>query len=118
MILGTIGEYIKFLRQDRGYLLREFAEMIDLSPYYLCSIENGRRKNPNAKTLGKIYLALNLSKEEMEKLLDLYAMANGQASADIIDYIMENDDTRSQLRKERDSLPEKYWDIFIEKITK
>lgn len=51
----------------------------------------------------------------MEKLLDLYAKANGQVSADIIDYIMENDDTRLQLRKERGSVSKQ---LFIEKITK
>ena len=88
-----------------GIFLREFVEMIYLSPYYLCSIKNGRRINPNIKTLGKMYL-------------DLYAKANGQVSADIIDYIMENDDTRLQLRKERDSVSKQYWNIFIEKITK
>ncbi len=92
--------------------------MIELSPYYFCSIENGRRTNSKIKTLGKMYLSLKLRKEEMEKLLDLYAKANGQASADIIDYIMENDDTRLQLRKERDSISNQYWNIFIEKITK
>ena len=114
----TFGKYVSYLRTSRDYSLRELAEMIDLSPYYLCSIENGRRTNPNIKTLGKIYLALDLRKEEMEKLLDLYAKANGQASADIVDYIMENNDTRLQLRKERDSVSEQYWNIFIEKITK
>lgn len=118
MSIETFGKYVSYLRTDRDFSLREFAEMIDLSPYYLCSIENGRRTNPNIKTLGKMYLALNLRKEEMEKLLDLYAKANGQASADIIDYIMENDDTRLLLRKERDSVSKQYWNIFIEKITK
>ena len=86
MNIETFGKYVSYLRTDRDFSLREFAEMIDLSPYYLCSIENGRRTNPNIKTLGKMYLALNLRKEEMEKLLDLYAKANGQASADIIDW--------------------------------
>ena len=118
MRIETFGKYVSYLRTSRDYSLRKLAEMIDLSPYYLCLIENGRRTNPNIKTLGKIYLALNLRKEEMEKLLDLYAKANGQASADIVDYIMENDDTRLQLRKERDSVSEQYWNIFIEKITK
>ena len=47
--------------------------------------------------LGNSLFGHKLRKEEMEKLLDLYAKANGQASADIIDYIMDNDDTRTQL---------------------
>lgn len=118
MSIETFGKYVSYLRTSRDFSLREFADMIELSPYYLCSIENGRRTNPKISTLGKIYLALNLRKEEMEKLLDLYAKANGQVSADIIDYIMKNDDTRTQLRAERDSVYENYWNIFIEKITK
>jgi len=118
MIEKTFGEYVSYLRTSRNCTLRELAEMINLSPYYLCSIENGRRKNPKIKMLGKMYLALKLRKEEMEKLLDLYEKANGQASADIIGYTMENDDTRSQLRKERDNCSEEYWNKFIEKITK
>ena len=118
MSIETFGKYVSYLRTSRDFSLREFAEMIELSPYYLCSIENGRRSNPNIKTIGKMYLALNLRREEMEKLLDLYAKANGQVSADIIDYIMENGDARSQIRKQRDSISEQYWNIFIEKITK
>lgn len=118
MSIETFGKYVSYLRTSRDLSLRELADMIELSPYYLCSIENGRRTNPKIKTLGKMYLVLKLRKEEMEKLLDLYAKANGQVSADIIDYIMENNDTRSQLRKERDSASSKYWNIFIEKITK
>lgn len=114
----TFGEYVSYLRMSRDYSLRELAEMIDLSPYYLCSIEKGRKKNPNIKILGKMYVALKLSRKEMEKLLDLYANATGQASADIIDYIMKNDDVRSRLRKERDNCFEQYWNIFIGKITK
>lgn len=114
----TFGKYVSYLRTSRELTLREFAEMIEISPYYLCSIENGRRTSPKITTLGKMYLALKLRKEEMEKLLDLYAKINGQASADIIDYIMENDDNRVKLRAERDNTSERYWNIFIEKITK
>lgn len=100
MSIETFGKYVSYLRTSRDFSLREFADMIELSPYYLCSIENGRRTNPKIKTLGKMYLALNLRKKEMEKLLDLYAKANGQVSADIIDYIMKNDDMYTRLWRE------------------
>ena len=113
---NPFGEYISYLRTSRNYSLRELAEMIGISPYYLCSIENGRKKNPNIKILGKMYLAFDLRKEEMEKLLDLYAKANDQASADIVDYIMENDKLRSSIRDGRDEESERYWREFIERI--
>ena len=110
---NPFGEYISYLRTSRNYSLRELAEMIGISPYYLCSIENGRKKNPNIKILGKMYLAFDLRKEE---LLDLYAKANDQASADIVDYIMENDKLRSSIRDGRDEESEMYWREFIERI--
>ncbi len=69
----TLGEYISYLRQSRGYKLREFAEMIEISPYYLSNVENDVKNNPSIEILGRIYFALKLSKKEMEKLLDLHA---------------------------------------------
>lgn len=44
MSIETFGKYVSYLRTSRDFSLREFADMIELSPYYLCSIENGRRR--------------------------------------------------------------------------
>ena len=113
----TLGEYISYLRNSRNYALREFAEIIEISPFYLSSIENGRKSNPSIEILGKIYTALELSKTEMETLLDLHAKANGQASFDIVEYIMKNDDVRSGIRSDRDRSSDQYWNEFIKRIT-
>lgn len=116
MIYNTFGEYVSYLRQSRNYALRQFAEMIDISPFYLSSIENGRKSNPSVEILGRIYTVLKLSKSEMEHLLDLHAKANGTISLDIILYIMENERLCSLLRRERDKSSDDSWLNFISKI--
>lgn len=92
------------------------AEMIEISPFYLSSIENGRKSNPSIEVLGKIYTVLNLSKSEMEQLLDLHAKANGTISFDIISCLMENESLRSSLREKRDRNSDDNWFSFINKI--
>lgn len=87
--MENFGEYIQKCRESRCYKLREFAEVIEISPYYLSMIENGKKSNPKIQIIGRIYKALKLSKSEMEKLLYLYAKANDTVCSDIVDYIME-----------------------------
>lgn len=58
-----------------------------------------------------------MSKEEIEKFLDIHANLNGCVSYDIADFIMENDEDRRAIRSERDkpdSSPD--WEDFIDKI--
>lgn len=116
MIYNTFGEYVSYPRQSRNYTLRQFAEMIDIFPFYLSFIENGRKSNPSAEILGRIYTVLRLSKSEMVHLLDLHAKANGTISLDIILYIMENERLCSLLRKEWDKSSDDSRLNFISKI--
>lgn len=113
------GKYISYLRQSRNYALREFADMIGISPFYLCSIENGRKNNPSVEILGRVYNVLQLSKAEMEKLLDLHAEVNGCVSYDVVDYIVRNRNICSKIRSERDTSDTgSAWNDFINRITR
>ncbi len=115
--MENFGEYVQKCRESRCYKLREFAEIIEISPYYLSMIENGKKKNPKIQIIGRIYKALKLTKSEMEKLLYLYAKANDTVCSDIVDYIMENENIIRAIRYERDkqgSSPN--WNDFINKI--
>ncbi|GAW93138.1 helix-turn-helix domain-containing protein [Calderihabitans maritimus] len=58
------GSYLRSLREERGYTLREFAEKAGISPAYLSQIENNQ-KTPSIKTLQKLARALNLDKEQL-----------------------------------------------------
>ena len=50
----TFGEYIKEKRLEKGITLRGFAEIIDISPVYMCNLEKGRRPAPSEAIMEKI----------------------------------------------------------------
>lgn len=114
----TFGGFFKRCRVLRGYTQRDLAHMLGISPYYISLIETGKKVNPDVKIFGKLYEALNLSKDEMELLLYLHAKENNCVCCDLTDFIMQNDDIIDQLRSERDK-PNAHpnWDDFIKKIT-
>lgn len=115
----TFGRYLYFLRKSRKLTLRSLAEMINVSPYYLSLIENDKKSNPRPEILGRLYTALNLSKTEMETLLDLHAESNGGVSYDIAHYIIKNKDIKGLIRAKRDETEgAAYWDDFISDLTK
>lgn len=58
------GTYLRLLREERGYTLREFARMAGVSPAYLSQIE-AEKKTPSVRTLQKLARSLNLAKEEL-----------------------------------------------------
>lgn len=115
----SFGGYLCCLRKSRELSLRSLAERINVSPFYLSLIENGKKCNPSLEILGRIYAELKLSKAEMETLLDLHAECNGCVSYDIAYYIGKNKDIREYIRSERDKNDSiSSWDNFISDITK
>ncbi len=116
---NEFGKYIYELRIRAGYSQIRLAELTGVTPYYISYLESGRKKNPSIKIMAKMFSALNMSKEEIEKFLDIHAKENGCVSYDIADYIMENEDVRVSLRKSRDEpLSSPNWNDFINKINK
>lgn len=110
----AFGQYLRSLRNDRGYSLRELASKIEITPYYLCYIENGTKSNPSIKVIARLFKTLKMNKNEIETFLDLHAKANDCVSLDIVQYIMEHDEIRESVRHERDkdgAVPN--WDEFI-----
>lgn len=116
---NELGQYICELRTRAGYSQTKLAELVGVTPYYICYLESGRKINPSIKIMAGFFRELNMSKEEVEKFLDIHAKLNGCVSYDIADFIMENDEVRKAIRSERDkpdSFPD--WESFIEKINK
>lgn len=111
---NDFGMYIRKLRRDRNFSLKQFASEVGITPYYLSYIENGKKKNPNVKIMIKMFRVLKLEKSEIERFLDLHAKVNGIVSYDIVDFIMKHDEIRALIRSERDK-PDNYpnWDDFI-----
>lgn len=114
---NEFGKYLKIIREKNGYSLRELGRISGITPYYISYLENGKKTNPSVEIMAKLFKALNMSKLEIERFLDLYAKANNCVSYDIVDYIMGNDDIREYIRFKRDE-PDSSpgWDDFIKKI--
>lgn len=83
------GEYVRKLRTERTYSLKQLADEIEITPYYLSYIESGKKTNPNQKIIARMFVVLRMSKSEIEHFLDLHAKANGIVSYDIAEYIMQ-----------------------------
>lgn len=108
------GEYLRKLRNDRGYSLGDLADGVGVTPYYISYIENGKKTNPSKKIIANIFVKLKMTKAEIERFLDLHGKANGCVSYDIVEYIMSHDELREMIRLERDdpnTSPD--WDDFI-----
>ncbi len=114
---NEFGKYLKTIREKNGYSLRELGRISSITPYYISYLENGKKTNPSIEIMAKLFKALNMSKLEIERFLDLYAKVNNCVSYDIVDFIMENDDIREYIRSKRDE-PDSSpgWDDFIKKI--
>ena len=114
---NVFGKYLKTIREKNGYSLRELERISGVTPYYISYLENGKKTNPSVEIMAKLFKALNMSKLEIERFLDLYAKVNNCVSYDIVDFIMENDDIREYIRSKRDE-PDSSpgWDDFIKKI--
>lgn len=66
----SVGEIIKSKREEKGYTLSEFAQMIEISAGYLSQIENGRKTNPKLEIILRIIHELDI---DIEMLLGIEA---------------------------------------------
>lgn len=56
-----LGEFIKELRKEKGYTLREVAEKTGISNTYISNLENGVKDSPSMETLFKLSRALDVN---------------------------------------------------------
>lgn len=117
----TFGSFINQKRVEKEITLRGFANLVGLSPVYICYIEKGTKPAPTEEYLEKMINMLHLNKAETDELYDLAARSKSSptVSGDLPGYIMEKDIVRVALRtaKEVDATDEE-WQEFIEKINK
>ena len=88
----TFGAYVaeKHIEKDVSYTT--IAKAMGVGNAYLCDIVKGRRYPPESPTmLNAMTKVLKLSLEEKNKLFDLAARERGQVTADMRDYIMQED---------------------------
>ena len=115
----TFGSFIKEKRLLRQISLRKFAELLDISPVYMCNMEKDRNPAPKDDILSRMAELLLLSAQEAETLYDLAAKSKSTptVSKDLPEYIMDRDIVRVALRTAKDvDATDEEWQEFIAKL--
>ncbi len=89
-MLSYVGKFLRRFRIDNSLLLKDMADALSISPAYLSSIENGKRK-PTADFVSKIKQHYSLSKEAEQELDDAFCKT---VEAITIDTSVANDNQR------------------------
>ena len=96
------GEYVKQRREQLGKTMRGFAAEVEISPAYLCDIENGNRKAPE-RFLEKFVAALEIVElDEVNSFYDLAGVSKNGQHSDINGYIETLPSARMALRTAKD----------------
>lgn len=75
------GERLKYYRRRAGVPLRELGAAADMDYVVICKIEGGTRRAPGLDRLLLIADALRLSGRELEELIRLTTLPNGNSPA-------------------------------------
>lgn len=97
----SFGKYLRALRNAKNISIRKLAKSVSKTPTYISDIEKGNNRPPNEDLLNNIIIALKLGDDTSKirnKLFDLAAKERGVVSADIADFIMQDDDVRNVIR--------------------
>ena len=115
----TFGDFIIIKRKEKDISARQLAIAINISPVYMCDIEKDRKFALSDELLEKIRRTLLLSEDDSELMYDLAAKARKTVSADLPEYIMENEIVRTALRTaKKNNIPDEKWEKFIKEIIK
>lgn len=105
----------------RGLSIREFANLVKISPSYLCDLEKGYRLYPASKPelFDKIVNVLHLSseeKEELEKLRDECTSSRNKLDPALAEYLANTPSAQAALRfaKDKEYTEEDWQRIFNE----
>ncbi len=113
------GQFISEHRKKCLLQSSELALKLGISTGYLSQLEHGKRLCPDTKLLEKMADVLRLNKGERMIFYDLYAMASGQLSPDIVEYIQSNEIIKKALRAARDAkATDNDWERFISYLKK
>jgi transcriptional regulator with XRE-family HTH domain len=113
----TFGDFIIEKRKEKEISARQLAGKIGISPVYMCDIEKGRKAAITSEVMDALIRTLNLSESETERMYDLAAIARNTVSADLPQYIMENELVRTALRTaKKNQVPDEKWEKFISEV--
>ena len=111
----TFGEFLRQKRLEKSMKAKTLAELMEISPAYLSSLENGSRQPPSVELQEKIASVLDLNVDERYQLFDL-AASNKQPpeiSRDLGEYIYQNPQIIEVLRYAmKCNLTEREWMVI------
>lgn len=113
---NTFGAFISSKRLEKQISLRNFADVIGVSPVYASHIERNMRSAPSVSVLKRISNILVLNSDEEEMMYDLAAKSKSQPTiaADLIEYINAYPTVTKVLRfAKRNNVDEKEWQIIL-----
>ena len=70
-MITALGKELRRMRIDSGELLKDMADKLNITPSYLSSIENGKRK-PTRDFIDKVIVVYNLTTSQKKKLENAY----------------------------------------------
>jgi transcriptional regulator with XRE-family HTH domain len=91
---AEFGKYLKQLRLNKGFGVREFARRVDILPSNYHHIETGLKKPPqDPEKITRIILELGILEDEKTKaeFYDLHAKAIDSVPLDVAEVIKESD---------------------------
>lgn len=113
----TFGEFIVHKRKILGMQAKQVAFELGISSVYMCDIEKNRKSSVSKEFLEALILLLRLTEAEAEEMYDLLAIAQNSISADLPEYIMNNQSARMAIRTaKKNNIPNEQWDNFADKI--
>lgn len=126
--MSKLGEYLKYLRKNKGYSLREAEKLLGVSRTFICDLENGtpfpsgNKKGEKSNLVQKYIEVYELDGEEAERfklMVDesLLEKTSNNVSSDVVDYLKSNQLVQQVLRKAIEAdLSENEWKKFLERI--
>ena len=126
--MSKLGEYLKNLRKQKGYSLREAQDLLGVSRTFICDLENGapfpsgNKKGEKTNLVQKyieVYELNDSQAEELKLMIDesLLGKSSNNISADVVDYLKSNQVVQQVLRKAIEAdLNEEEWNDFLERI--
>ena len=112
----NFGEFLVQKRLQSDIPAKWLAEALGISQVYMGDIEKGRRRISEA-LLPRLAELLQLSEEESYEMYDLAAQAKNTVSADVAEYIMQNDIVRRLIRTaQKIGVSDDIWQEFIAQI--
>lgn len=110
------GEYLRQKRLEKNMKAKTLAELLDISPAYLSSLENESRQPPSNELLEKMAAILGLSTDERYRLFDLAGKDKypKEISKDLTEYIYQNPKIIEILRYAmKCNLSEREWSVIL-----